>query len=54
MNYLDVVTKQQPQNGPQRKRPCCIATAHRRLATCTQLRKQTNPARFAFIYIDLT
>jgi hypothetical protein len=51
-SYLDAVAKQQPQNGPQRKRPRCIATAHRRLATCTQLRKQTNPVRLAFIYID--
>jgi hypothetical protein len=53
-----------PQNGPQSKRPRCIATAHHCLATYTQ----THPARrilslpdahfrcqthtFAFIYID--
>jgi hypothetical protein len=41
-----------PQNGPQRKRHRCIATAHRRLATCTQTRSASQPARFAFIYIE--
>jgi hypothetical protein len=45
----DVVAKRQLQNGPQRKRPRCIATAHRRLATCTQRRKQTKkPSPFRF------
>jgi hypothetical protein len=43
-SYLDVVAKQHPQNEPQRKRPRYIGTA---------TRKQTQPARFAFIYIDL-
>jgi hypothetical protein len=45
-----------PERTPK-KTPRCIATAHRRLATCTQLRKQTNkqtnPVRLAFIYIDM-
>jgi hypothetical protein len=45
--YIDVVAKQQPQNGPQRKPPRCIATAHRRLETYTQTQTHT----FAFIYI---
>jgi hypothetical protein len=40
-----------PQNGPQRKPPRCIATAHRRLATCTQLRKQTQPDSLLYIQI---
>jgi hypothetical protein len=54
-----------PQNGPQRKRPCYTATADRCLATYMQTQPDslsncrpspsnthTNPARFAFIYIE--